>query len=371
MATPAGVHSNEALATSSTRPLIRRTSFEYAFLPATLWLIAGSYADAWAHGHIARLETFFTPWHAILYSGYLVTAGVMLGTVLLNRLRGATWAAAIPQGYELSLLGVIGFFFGGIGDLTWHTLFGIEQNINALFSPTHLFLMICFGLIVIGPYRARYRRKEQPATLAEHLLLALACSWFLVTLSNFTQVTSPFLIFWPQVAPSGQILAQAGQPGVFWPQSLSNVQDILQLQAVEGYLLQVVLFTGFALYTIRRFRLTFGFFTFVQTFVAFSLSFLGNHPVVILIGLLAGLLIDGAYAFIRPSMTHPTRFRLFAAASAAALYVVYMLSLQLMGGITWSIHMAAGSVFVTAMVGWLLSYLVLPAQTPEPAELPE
>jgi hypothetical protein len=31
----------------------------------------------------------------------------------------------------------------------------------------------------------------------------------------------------------------------------------------------------------------------------------------------------------------------------------------------------AGSVFVTAMVGWLLSYLVLPAQTPEPAALPE
>jgi len=226
-------------------------------------------------------------------------------------------------------------------------------------------------LIVIGPYRARYRRKEQPATLVEHLLLALAFSWFLVTLSNFTQVTSPFYIFWPQAAPSGQILAQAVQPGVFWPQSLNNIQDILQLQAVEGYLLQVVLFTGFALYTIRRFRLTFGFFTFVQTVVAFPLSFLGNHPVVILIGLLAGLLIDGAYAFIQPSMTHPTRFRLFAAASAAALYVVYMLSLQLMGGITGSIHMAVGSVFVTAMVGWLLSYLVLPAQTPEPAELPE
>jgi hypothetical protein len=175
---------------------------------------------------------------------------------------------------------------------------------------------------------------------------------------------SPCYIFWPQVAPSGQILAQAGQPGVFWPQSLNNIQDILQLQAVEGYLLQVVLFTGFALYTIRRFRLTFGFFTIVQTFVAFSLSFLGNHPVVILIGILAGLLIDGAYAFIRPSMTHPTGFRLFAAASAATLYVVYMLSLQLMGGIAWSIHMAAGSVFVTAMVCWLLSYFVLPAQTP-------
>src|SRR5260370_41973150 len=221
-----------------------------------------------ANVHILRMEMFFTAWHAILYSGYLVTAVLMFGTVLLNRLRGATWAAAIPQGYELSLLGVLGFFLGGIGDLTWHTLFVIEQNIDALFSPTHLFLMICFGLIVIGPYRARYRSKEQPAPLAEHLLLALACSWFLVTLSNFTQVTSPFLIFWPQVAPSGQILAQAVQPGVFWPQSLKTVQDILQLQAVEGYLLQVLLFTGFSLSPIRRFCRSFGFFTIVQTAAA-------------------------------------------------------------------------------------------------------
>ena len=67
--------------------------------------------------------------------------------------------------------------------------------------------------------------------------------------------------------------------------------------------------------------------------MAIPLSLLGNRSVVILIGFLAGLLIDRAYAFIRPSMMDPTRFRLFAAASAVALYVVYMLSLQLMGGI--------------------------------------
>lgn len=26
----------------------------------------------------------------------------------------------------------------GPGDLVWHSLFGIEENINALYSPTHL-----------------------------------------------------------------------------------------------------------------------------------------------------------------------------------------------------------------------------------------
>jgi len=95
------------------------------------------------------------------------------------------------------------------------------------------------------------------------------------------------------------------------------------------------------------------------------MSFFGNHPVVILIGLIAGLLLDISYRFVHPSMANPARFRLFAVISAFALYAVYMLSLQLMGGLTWTIHMAVGSVFVTGMVGWLLSYLVLPAQLPK------
>src|SRR5437588_240720 len=35
------------------------------------WLIGGVYLDGWAHRHRANLETFFTPWHAVLYAGFL------------------------------------------------------------------------------------------------------------------------------------------------------------------------------------------------------------------------------------------------------------------------------------------------------------
>jgi hypothetical protein len=38
-----------------------------------LWLIGGLHLDGWAHHHI-RLDTFFSPWHAVLYSGFGVTA---------------------------------------------------------------------------------------------------------------------------------------------------------------------------------------------------------------------------------------------------------------------------------------------------------
>lgn len=46
--------------------------------------------------------------------------------------------AAIPAGYSLGLLGVIIFALGGLGDMWWHTVFGIERDVATLLSPTHL-----------------------------------------------------------------------------------------------------------------------------------------------------------------------------------------------------------------------------------------
>ena len=34
------------------------------------------------------------------------------------------------------------FFFCGIGDLLWHLAFGIEKNIDAELSPTHMGIVI-------------------------------------------------------------------------------------------------------------------------------------------------------------------------------------------------------------------------------------
>src|SRR5690242_6144688 len=135
------------------RSLIGGLPFDWAFIGACTWLITGGYLDSWAHNHFA-LDTFFTPWHGVLYSGFLVVALVMVGTVVLNHMRGANWHKAIPAGYELSLLGVFGFAVGGVADMFWHVLFGIEKNIDAQLSPSHLLLMICLGLIIAGPFRS-------------------------------------------------------------------------------------------------------------------------------------------------------------------------------------------------------------------------
>src|SRR5258708_2702731 len=47
--------------------------FHWILALLVAWIVAGAMSDAWAHNNIASLETFFTPWHAILYSSIAVT----------------------------------------------------------------------------------------------------------------------------------------------------------------------------------------------------------------------------------------------------------------------------------------------------------
>ncbi|QBD83298.1 hypothetical protein EPA93_48000 [Ktedonosporobacter rubrisoli] len=120
--------------------------FSWVFLGACYWLILGITLDTWAHRHI-KLETFFTPWHGVLYSGLLAAALALPGVILMNRWRGLSWKEALPTGYDMAILGLIGSFIGGIGDMFWHIFFGVEQLIDAQFSPTHM--PLCFFLALL------------------------------------------------------------------------------------------------------------------------------------------------------------------------------------------------------------------------------
>src|SRR3546814_9388797 len=38
-----------------------------------LWMVVGLFLDGWAHDN-AKPESFFTPWHGVLYSGFAASA---------------------------------------------------------------------------------------------------------------------------------------------------------------------------------------------------------------------------------------------------------------------------------------------------------
>jgi hypothetical protein len=106
----------------------RRVRFDWIVVLLSTWWVGGVFLDGWAHNHLPFLETIFTPWHAVLYSGFLVTGLFLVGVVVKNHFQGYPWLRSLPPGYQTSLWGVCIFAIGGVFDLTWHLLFGIEKG---------------------------------------------------------------------------------------------------------------------------------------------------------------------------------------------------------------------------------------------------
>lgn len=125
---------------------------------ATLWLTGGLYLDGWAHSHVPKLETFFTPWHGVLYSGYAALALTLVPRVLWRGRPAGALRDWVPAGYGLGLLGAALFAAGGAVDMLWHTLLGVEADLEALLSPPHLLLLTAGMLMITTPVRAAAAR---------------------------------------------------------------------------------------------------------------------------------------------------------------------------------------------------------------------
>ncbi|MCA1553740.1 MAG: hypothetical protein LC737_05125, partial [Chloroflexi bacterium] len=168
--------------------------YDWVSVALSAWLVGGAYLDGWAHNHIgSRLESFFTPWHAVLYSGFLVCAIFLFGTHARNLARGYHWRRAMPVGYEWSLLGVIVFGLGGIGDLLWHSVFGIEVSVEALLSPTHHLLVVGIALIASGAFRAAWHRRDDVGGWRALLPMILSALLFWSIITFIMQGWSPFV----------------------------------------------------------------------------------------------------------------------------------------------------------------------------------
>src|SRR5579884_1464970 len=165
--------------------------FDRLMAGLALLFISGLYLDGWAHNHGLVDSTFFTPWHAILYSAYALNAIVLTSVLFINHARGRAWFAALPGGYELSLVGVPLFLLAGAGDMVWHILFGFEVGIDPLLSPTHLLLALGGILIISGPLRSCWQRttREQGWSMLWPAILSLTA--ILAIFTFFTSFAHP------------------------------------------------------------------------------------------------------------------------------------------------------------------------------------
>lgn len=323
----------------------------------------GLYLDGWAHVHGHVDQSFFTPWHAVLYSGYLALALLLGVTARRNHVGGTPWRESVPPGYELSLLGAGVFLVGGAADLVWHMVFGIEANVDALYSPTHLILATAGVLMASGPLRSALRR-TLPAG-ADRRLPWTGLASLLIVLSVLTFFTQPAH---PLVDPQAAGRAPLDFGGlVFYQQALG----------VAAVILQSAILMGLVLVVLRRRTLPAGFFTALLGANAFALSFLGNRITghagglrLVPTAILAGVLSDVLYAALASgrlgarAMGRATAVRLLASGVPVIFYQLYFLALIATTGIWWSVHLWVGSVAIAGLTGLLLSYVAVPPTGP-------
>ncbi len=344
---------------STTRPTARPADsprFDLLIVALVGWFIGGLFLDGWAHNNGYVDNTFFTPWHMVLYSGYGAVGLALTITHLRNVFRGHRFTLALPQGYGLALVGVMLFAAGGGFDFWWHETFGFEANTEALLSPAHLLLASGAFLFITGPLRAAWSRRETITGWRGLLPVILTLLYILSVLTFFTQYSHFNNAPW--------VLLRA--PG--------NDAFLADVWGIWSIIIPSSLTMGVMLFALRRWTLPFGTWTLIVSVNA-TLMWLMNWgrveelPQLLLVGPVIGLLADGLMRGLRPSVNNRLGLRLFSLIVPLALALVYLLLLNAESarGLWWAIHMWLGVPFIAGIVGLFLSYLAVPPALPEAA----
>lgn len=331
--------------------------FDWAVTLLSALFMIGMYFDTWAHNNIVdELEDFFTPWHAMVALGSFLVLAFLGLAFIRNVIRGYSLRTALPAGYGLSLVGALLFQGSFVGDMVWHGLFGIEANVEALLSPTHLLLATGMVLIFSGPYRAAWQRPGREMSGQTVLPMLISMTLILAPLTNMTQIFHPILWPWEAVGFGG------GSDDLFVNEILLPALGVTQTLLQTGILFGVVLFT------VRRWKLPLGSLTLVFALNAVALTAMRNFESprhALLIGqVIAGIIADGLIYVLKPSAERPASFRIFAASMPVILYALHYAGLLLTVGVWWSVSLWTGAIAVAGIAGLLLSYLVVPPAVP-------
>jgi len=324
----------------------------------SFWLVIGIFVDGWAHRNLPSLETFFTPWHAIFYSGFAAVAAWCGWNVVRGRKEGLAWKQAVPTGYLPALVGLAIFMVGGATDMVWHIIFGIETDIDALLSPTHLMLFLGAALIVTAPYRsfsARWVRAESPASFSEFSPTLLSMTLLMVLTSFMFMYLSAFDEAFMRETYGHSAQGQFGN-------ATGLVEFLSHKSGIASILITNVILFAPALLLVRSFKTPFGSFTIAFTVVAAlitSLQVFALWPFIVS-SFLGGLATDVLAKTIRPS-TGRSRLISFAAAASGIFWSLYVGAVAL-EGMGWAVEFWSGTIIWAALSTGALAVLMSPSE---------
>jgi hypothetical protein len=325
--------------------------FDWTFIALVMLFIAGLWVDGWAHFHGQVDDSFFTPWHLLFYSAFGFIALFLGFNHWRNVTKGYAFQRALPSGYWYALIGVVFFSIGGVGDMIWHTLFGIEEGSEALTSPSHIILVIGMVLIITAPIRAAWMNYQQGAMLGwPNIAPALIGATLLLSmLAFFTTYAHPLMY------PASVDTSVIG----------TTMQQTTQDLGVTSVLLQAAFIAGIVVLLNARWSLPFGSFTLILGLNSFLIVILSDMFFFVLSALLTGLIADVLAWRLKPSLHNTRSFHLLAFVVPSLYFLLYFLAIDFRIGIIWSIHVWTGTIVLAGIVGLLISHLVAASQRSE------
>jgi hypothetical protein len=319
-----------------------------------LSLAAGFLLDSWAHLHVP-VETFFTPYHATFYSAMVVGTIILAVFARRNKALGFTGINVLPAAYQSALWGVPVFFAGGIGDLIWHTFFGVEDRVEAVTSPTHLIIGVGVLLVVGAPIRSALEQRRVLTTLRAQLPLLFA----LATWLEFIHLGTAYAF-----DPGAARMYAPPDSSAYGPDYFTNTSFLLFKtgSGIAIIMLQTLIMMGVTVWTVARFPLRPGaltiFFVLGNAMIAAALT--NDTPILftyLVMSVAAGIIGDVIVARRHPAPSRPMAFGLFGALVPGTYYSTYFLVTALTGGFWWSWALTLGAIVWSMLCGLALTLL--------------
>jgi hypothetical protein len=314
-------------------PQLDARTVDRVFVVLAGWLMTGVFLDAWAH--ISGLpDSFWTPWHGVLYSGLTACGAFVFAARYLQR----DGAPALHRGYDLSVIGFGVAALGGVADGVWHTIFGVEFDVEAAVSPSHL--MVAFGilLLVTGPMRVAWDRRSftVPAMLSTIYGMSI--------LAVILDYANPFNRLF------GASLFEAA---------------LDQTVALFSFMLYAAIVVGFLLLNLRRLQVSASQLGAIVGANMLAMVLVNGplHPLAvphfIAVSIAGALLVTLAASWLRPMRDRVTQLRAFSFLVPVLMYAAYPVAIIVGAGTAWSVTFWSGLIVSSAITGLLLSSLAI------------
>jgi hypothetical protein len=318
-------------------------------------LVGGVLADAWAHTNILKtLESFFTPWHGLLYGGFAATAAWTWWLAFRHRREDARWwRNSWPAGYGLGAVATLLFLAGGVADMTWHEIFGIETGLKAGLSPSHLTLAAAGSLLLTSQLRSWWASGEGGwRSVTGVLSAALGTMMGVVVIVALTGIYT--------TAPLHAVVRVPGSQVALSPEA----------QGALSYLFGTVLLLIPYLLIHRR-RPAPGAATAITGVIGLFLMVQHEFEMPIsaaIIGMIVAAAIVDAVLWrldtVRGEQA-PMRLPIAGAVFGGGIWIGHLTGLQFAAGVHWPPELWAGTVVLSAILGALLGLLAAGRPVPQ------